>query len=182
MGDLSRFEWRIDHENRIAFVMIDGSGSEVTGLDGALTIQISKNGGAFAPAGGTQAEIGLGWYTYLSTVAEADTVGPVAVVVTGAGAIQQNLEYVTTNRVQNTKSYEYPVTRSDTLLPVADANVDIYTDVALSNRIWSGVTDEFGHPRDEFSALPVLQIGETYQFVTKKVGLSFPNPDAETIA
>jgi len=181
MSDISRFEWARDHENRIVFVMIDGSGGEVSGLGAALTMQISKNGGAFAACAGTISEIGDGWYSYLSTAGEADTPGPIAITATGAGTIQQNLEYVVANRIYNTKSYTYPVTRSDTLAPVPDATVEIYTQADRVGLVWSGITDEFGHARDESDALPILQIGKQYYFWTFKVGFTFPNPDLETI-
>ncbi len=181
MGDLSRFEWIPDHANLIDFVMIDGSGNEVTGLGAGLAMQISKNGGAFGAAAGTQLEIGLGWYSYLCTVGESNTPGPVAIVANHASTIQQNLEYVVINRADGLAEYTYPVTRSDNSLPIADATVEIYTISPKTNRIWAGVTDEFGHARDEFENLPWLQSGKTYYFWTAKVGFSFDNPDAETI-
>ena len=79
MSDISRFEWAIDHENRIKFVMIDGSGNEVTGIGNTFSLFLSKNGGAFNAGLGAKNELGYGWYDYLTTVAEADTAGPVAV-------------------------------------------------------------------------------------------------------
>jgi hypothetical protein len=176
-------EWKQGHENRIVFVMIDGAGVEVTGLGSTYTLSISKNGGAFAPSAGVKAEIGSGFYTYLSTVGEADTPGPVAITVTHASTRQQNLEYVVATRIQNTKSYTYPVTSSAAgNPPVPNAAVDISTDAAKANIIWSGYTDEFGHARDSVQALPVLQIGKDYYFWTSKVGFTFTNPDLETIS
>lgn len=182
MGDLSRFEWIQDHANLIDFVMIDGSGNEVTGLAGGLTVQISKNGGAFAGAAGTQLEIGLGFYSYLCTVGESDTAGPVAIVATHASAIQQNLEYVVVNRASGLIAYTYPVTRSDNSNPIADATVEISTDLAGNNRIWVGTTDAFGHARDEFDNKPLLTSGNTYYFWTAKVGFTFDNPDTEVVS
>lgn len=182
MSEISRFEWALNHENRIVFVMIDGSGAEVSGLGSNLTMNISINGGSLNPVGGTISEIGSGGYTYLCTVAEASTPGPIFITAIGAGTVQQNLEYVVSTRVQNTKSYTYPVTRSDTGNPVPNATVEIYTTSTREDPIWTGVTDEFGHARDGFGALPILQIGKTYWFWTSKVGLQFPNPDEETVA
>lgn len=175
-------DWIRDHTNLATFVMIDSFGTEVTGLDGLLTILVAKNGGAFNAAAGSQAEMGNGWYKYLSTEGEADTVGPISIVVTGAGCVQQNLEYVVDSRVPNMTSYEYPVTDSVTLLPIPGATVDIYTDALETHWIWRGVTDEFGHPRDSTGDLPLLQIGKTYYFHTELIGYDFSNPDAEVIS
>lgn len=182
MSEISRFEWALNHENRIVFVMIDGSGNEVSGLGSALTMNISINGGALNPVAGTISEIGSGGYSYLCTVAEASTPGPIFITAVGAGTIQQNLEYVVSTRILNTKSYTYPVTRSDTLAAVPDARVEIYTTSTKEDPIWAGTTDEFGHARDSYGALPILQIGKTYWFWTSKVGIQFPNPDEETIS
>lgn len=77
----------------IAFALTSSLGAPVTGLGTGITVQISKNGGAFAASTGTKAEIGSGWYSYELSAAETDTVGPLAVTVTGAGALQANLSY-----------------------------------------------------------------------------------------
>lgn len=87
-------EWTLDAQNTITFVMVDANGTEVTGLGSGFTLQISKNGGAFNASAGTKAEIGNGWYSYVSTAGEADTAGPVSIRVSGAGAVQQNLAYL----------------------------------------------------------------------------------------
>jgi hypothetical protein len=112
--------WARNQQNRITFVMIDALGNEVTGIgDGNLTVEISKNGGAFAVGGGADTEIGDGWYAYLSSTGDADTVGTVSVKVTGAGAIQQNLEYIVSQRAIITSfglGYAQPIPK--TLLPI----------------------------------------------------------------
>jgi len=77
----------------IVFVLLDTSGVEVTGLGTTFTLQISKNGGAFAGSTGVKAEIGSGWYSYQLTEAETDATGPLAIKVTGAGVDQLNLSY-----------------------------------------------------------------------------------------
>jgi hypothetical protein len=179
---MSISDWLLDHQNKAEFVMIDGSGNEVSGLAGTLTMLISKDGGAFNAAAGTQSEIGNGWYRYVSTVAESDTVGPVAIVATGAGAIQQNLEYVVSSRADNMTNHTYTVTRSDTGAPISGAVVNISTDLAGDRIIWGGLTDDFGVARHiETGDLPLLEVGRIYHFWTKKVGYSFNNPDSETI-
>lgn len=180
---MSISDWLLDHQNKAEFVMIDGSGNEVTGLDGALTILISKDGGAFNAAAGAQSELGSGWYRYVSTAAEADTLGPVAIVITGAGAIQQNLEYVVGGRATNLREFEYPVTEPDLVTPISGVYVVITTDIAGDRPIWDGVTDDFGIAKNVVTDdLPLLQIGKTYYFWSRKAGVAFTNPDLETIA
>lgn len=76
---------------KVLFVLVDSSGVEVAGLGSAFTVQISKNGAAFGASAGTKAEIGNGWYSYTLTVAETNTAGPLSIIVTGTGAVQQNL-------------------------------------------------------------------------------------------
>ena len=84
---------RIGTEELIVFVLVDSDGVEVAGLDDTFDVEISKNGGAFAAGVGDKAEIGSGWYSYELTEDETDTIGPLAVVITGVGAVQQNLLY-----------------------------------------------------------------------------------------
>lgn len=87
-------EWTQGVAGIITFVMVDASYDEVAGLGGGFTLQISKNGGAFAPSSGVKAEISDGWYSYAYTVAEANTAGEASIWVTGAGCKQQNLVYM----------------------------------------------------------------------------------------
>ena len=92
-------DWLLNQANTILFVMVDAAGSEVAGIgDGNLTIELSKAGTAFVPGAGVNTEVGDGWYKYVGTVADANILGPIAVKVTGAGAVQQNLEYVVSQR------------------------------------------------------------------------------------
>jgi len=86
-------DWALSTTGTITFVMVDSNGTEVTGLGSGFTLQVSKNGGAFAASSGTKAEIGSGWYSYIYPAAEADTLGEVSIRVTGAGCVQQNLVY-----------------------------------------------------------------------------------------
>lgn len=176
------FEWELDQQNLITFVMIDGSGGEVSGLDGLLSLELSKNGGALSGSLGTQDEIGNGWYSYLATAGEADTTGPISIRITAPGAIQQNLEYVIRARNINGVEFTYTVTDSITTLPIAGAVVTISTDIAGANVVWSGVTDSFGVARSvATNEVPFLDPG-TYSFWTSKPGYSFVNPDTEVVS
>ncbi len=77
----------------VDFVLIDSDGEMVPGLGSSFTVELSKNGADFIPATGVKDEIGSGWYSYQLTVAETETAGPLALKVSGAGTIQQNLIY-----------------------------------------------------------------------------------------
>ena len=175
-------DWGLNQQNRITFVMIDGSGAEVSGLGAALTMEISKNGGAMNPVAGTIAEMGSGWYTYLATAGEADTVGPISITAVGAGTIQQNLEYVVKSRNINGVEWTYTVTNSVTLDPIAGVAVSVSTDAAGSNVVFNGQTDAFGVLRHlETNELPFLDPGP-YYFWSVKSGFSFVNPDLENVS
>lgn len=77
----------------IDFVMVDSNGEMVPGLGSGFVVELSKNGALMVSGTGVKAEIGSGWYSYQLTVTETDTAGPLALKVTGTGAIQQNLVY-----------------------------------------------------------------------------------------
>jgi hypothetical protein len=58
-----------------------------TAVVGAIvTIQISKNGGAFAAAAGSVAEVANGWYVVALSATETNTAGPLIVRATATGA------------------------------------------------------------------------------------------------
>lgn len=172
-------EWTLNQQNQIVFVMVDNNNTEVSGLGSGFALQIAKAGGAFANGAGTKAEIGNGWYSYTATAGEADTVGPVAVKVTGAGAVQQNLEYVVKQRTINAIAFTYTVDDGSDGIP--GATVWISTDSAGSNVIWEGTTDANGVARDVNDELPYLDPG-TYYFWVQAEGYSFSNPDTETVS
>ena len=166
---------------RIGIVMIDATGTEVSGLGGALTIEISKNGAPYVAGVGVQGEIGSGGYYYDLTAAETNTIGILMVKITGVGCVQQNNEYVVYERTIAAIDFTYTVTNSVTLLPIADADVYISSDLPGLVNIWVGKTDAAGVARDIYSNLPRLDPG-TYYFWTYKAGISFPNPDTEVVS
>lgn len=84
---------QLESTELIVFVLVDDNGDELPGLGTAFTVQVSKNGAAFAASAGTKAEIGSGFYSYALTAGETDTLGPLAVAINAAGAVQQNLVY-----------------------------------------------------------------------------------------
>lgn len=71
---------------RIPIYLVDST-DHVTPKTGAtVTVQLSKNGAAFATASGSVTEIGNGWYRVTLTAAETDTPGPLLVRATATGA------------------------------------------------------------------------------------------------
>lgn len=178
---LSAGAWKLSQQNLITFVLVDSNGNEVTGLGSGFTLQLSKAGGAFTASAGTKAEIGSGWYKYLATAGEADTVGPVAIKVTHASVIQQNLEYVVEQRTITAVEFTYTVTNSVTSAPLEGVQVWIATDSAGSYVVWAGTTDASGVARDSNSGLPLLDPG-TYYFWRQRAGFTFTNPDTETVS
>lgn len=167
---------------RLKFVMADTGGNMVTGLVGALTILVNKgNGGSFNAATGAQGELGNGWYYYDLPAAEASDLGGLAVVITGAGAIQQNLLCRVKTHSITCVEFTYTVTDNATGNPIDGAAVGVSTDVAGNNVIWNGVTDALGVARDLHGDLPCLDAG-TYYFWTEKAGYTFSNPDTEVVS
>lgn len=73
-------------EKKFVFFMSDATDNE-TGETGLTpTITVSKDGGAFASATNSAAEIANGWYSITLTTAETNTVGPIILKATGSGA------------------------------------------------------------------------------------------------
>lgn len=173
--------WKLSQQNLITFVLVDSDGLEVTGLGSGFTLQISKAGGAFANSAGTKAEIGSGWYSYVSTAGEANTYGEVSIKITGAGIVQQNLSYVVETRAINAIEFTYTLTSdAPPFAPIEGAQVWITTDIAGQNVVWVGETDGLGVARDSNGSLPFLDPG-VYQFFRQRTGFTFQNPDQESV-
>lgn len=174
-------EWILNQANSILFVMVDAANNEVAGIgDGNLTIELSKNGGVFGAGAGINTEVSDGWYKYAGTAGDANTLGPIAIKVTGAGAVQQNLEYVVKQR--NASAIEFTYTVLDNLAaPIEGVEVWISTDIAGLNVIWNGDTNAFGIALDDNGYKPFLDAG-TYYFWSQKTGYVFVNPDSEVVS
>lgn len=70
----------------VMVLMVDAT-DHVTGETGlTLTVTASKDGAAFAPISPTVTERGNGWYNLALTTAHTDTLGDLALHVTGTGA------------------------------------------------------------------------------------------------
>lgn len=166
----------------IAFVMVDAACAEVAGLTTTYTLQVSKAGGAFAASAGAKAEIGNGWYAYTLTAGECDTIGPLAIMVTGAGAVQQNLLFFV--RAATTGAVEWPyevLTPAPANNPIEGVEVWFAIDLAGTVVVWYGVTDALGFARDVHGHQPLLDPG-TYYVWRQRAGYTFDNPDTEVVS
>lgn len=178
---MSANEWTPNQSNMVMFVLTDNSQTELTGLGANFTVKLSKAGAAFITGQGTKAEVGLGVYRYISTAGEADTQGPLFIVVTAVGAQQQNLEYVVGSRVILAQPFTYTLRNSLTNDPIEGATIWVTTDSAGAHIVWTGKTDSSGVARDIYSNLPLLEPG-TYYFFAAKSGFIFNNPDVEQVS
>jgi len=84
-------ELKQSQTNDIPFVLVDAGNTEVPGLGTTWTVTVRKEGGAFVGSAGVKSELGNGWYNYRASAAECDTAGAIALLVSGAGFVQQNL-------------------------------------------------------------------------------------------
>jgi len=131
-------------EHLVAFVLVDSLGAVVEGLGTTFSVQVSKNGGAFAAGAGDKAEVSNGWYSYELTSSETDTEGPLAIVVTGTGAVQQNLLYQVVGAVPSPASGTYILTAAEGS-EVLRCEVDDAEMLALLPLIDDYIKDATGH-------------------------------------
>lgn len=177
-------QWELNQQNEIKFVMVDSAGTEVTGLGSGYTLEISKPGNtAFVAGSGTKQEISDGWYRYLSTTGEADTIGVIAIRVTGTGAVQQNLEYVVGQRTPGVVFFTYQVTLSDGVTPVVGAVVWVTSDSAGTTQVGGPyTTNASGFAKDSNGNDPLLPTGTLYFWKYKQGFVDNENPDTETVS
>jgi hypothetical protein len=76
--------------------------------------------------------------------------------------------------------FTYTVVEADGT-PIAGVKVWFTTDALGTNVVWTGFTDAFGVARDTYGDLPILDAGDYYVWRLKS-GVSFDNPDTETVA
>jgi hypothetical protein len=165
----------INQPNTIPFVMVNASGTEVTGLGTTFVVSVSKNGGAFNAGAGAKSEIGSGWYQYIATAGECDTAGPLSIKITGAGCLQQNLVYPIETVMANAIKFTYTLTSSVGGAPIVGAFVWFTTDLNGQNIVASGTTDVMGQVSFYLST-------GTYYVWRSKDGFSFTNPDTEVVS
>ncbi len=161
--------------NTITFAMVNAGGIEVLGLTNTFTVLIAKGTQTHVPSAGLRFEIGHGQYAYMLMSEECDTVGPISLVVTAPGCVQQNLHYVVEGANAGALKFTYALTSTAGGAPIEAAQVWVTTDAAELNVIASDVTDSFGN------AVFWLQPG-TYYFWRAKDNFAFVNPDIEEVS
>ncbi len=128
---------------RTIMVFLAASSDHVTGKTGlTLTVTASKNGGAFASIAPTVTERGDGWYAIALTASHTDTLGDLALHITGTDAdpadvLCQVVSYATSLATILTR------TASSTITPVSPvgASADDPIDV-LDRDEYSTTTDQ----------------------------------------
>ena len=71
---------------RLPILMVDATDDETAETALTVSVEISKNGGAFAATTNSVVEIGNGWYYVDLTATETDTDGPLIIRATATGA------------------------------------------------------------------------------------------------
>lgn len=85
-------EWAPNSENEYVFQLVDSNITAVTGLGSNIMVEIKLPGASiFNDGAGSKLELELGWYKYISPVAESAATGQFAISASGAGTTQQNL-------------------------------------------------------------------------------------------
>lgn len=176
--------WTPGIANEVTFPMVDAADVELAGL--TLSVFIRYGGGNFQAASGTWNElVGVtGWYNYISSVAEA-VIGPISIVVTAAGAKQQNLEYVCGLRDPGAVFYPYLVTDQPggAGTPVQGAYVWVTrTPDEDATVIWAGYSDIDGYAKDSQGNDPLLPTGNCYFWKFKPGYIDDDNPDLEVVS
>jgi hypothetical protein len=141
--------WIPNQRNLITFILADAMGMRLKAWTTTFTLVIAKAGGALVAGVGDKAEMGSGWYSYLSTQAEADTPGPVSISATGPGV--EAAEFGVCGAGGGTVTavpFTYTMTSTATLLPIEAVKVQICVSSDGSGVVWTGYTDAFGVARD----------------------------------
>lgn len=107
------------------FFMTDSS-DHITGKTGlTVTVTLSKNGGAFAAAGGSITEVSSGWYKINLSTTDTNTVGDLAAHCTAPGA--DATDFVDQVFTRTLDDMAYPATSGRSMVVDANGLVDANT-------------------------------------------------------
>jgi hypothetical protein len=176
-------DWVPNQRNEIKFVLVDANRNEVSGLGNTFVVTLSKPGDntVALASSGDKSELGSGWYRYYATAEEADTYGVIAIKITGAGVVQQNLYYVIGEPTVNAIEFTYTLTSDLDASPIEGAEIQFTTDAAGAHIVWTGLSDSFGVARDSNGNLPRLDAG-TYYVWRQHSSYLFDDPDLENVS
>lgn len=71
---------------KIPILLVSTADDKTAVTSATVTVQLSKNGGAFAASTNSASEISNGWYVLTLTATETNTAGPLLVRATATGA------------------------------------------------------------------------------------------------
>lgn len=142
------------------FFMVDAADhiSPKTGL--TVTVTLSKNGGAFAAAGGTVAEIANGWYKITLNTTDTNTLGDLAFHCTGTNA--DDTDFACKVETANLSSILAAIPTAVQIRTEMDNNsVDLDNLVTAANNIQTAI-----------NALPAVMVATLFAAGTE-TGLTF---------
>ena len=141
----------------LVFLLVS-SADDKTAVTGVTpTVQISKNGGAFAATTNAASEIANGWYKVALTATETNTDGALILRATGTGADEwRDVHEVATTRPANVVSI---AADAITAAAIADGAIDAATFAAGAIDAAAIATDAIGSAELAASAVTEIQSG-----------------------
>lgn len=142
----------------IVFFMADSSDHRTAKTGLTPSVNISKNGGAFASSGGTVAEISNGFYKYTFTATETNTNGPLAVRITGTAADEWR-------DIHEVRTLEADKSTLDSLVTTigTPVNADISADIAATHA-------RIGAPVSATIATDIAAVQTTANTISSNIG------------
>lgn len=143
---------------------------------GAVTVSVTGDGGAQTPGTGTIEHEGNGYYSYKPTQAETNF-AHAAFQFLGVGAVPTSTQVYTELATAGAGAitWIYTLTNSVDASPIADADVWVTSDIAGTNILASGRTDQNGN------VTFFLDAGTVFVW-RQRSGFDFVNPDQELVA
>ncbi len=137
----------------LIFLMVDAADMTTPETGLSPTVTLSKNGGAFGAPAGAVTEIGSGWYKVAGNATDADTLGPLALHATAAGAAVTDAVFpvVAYNPLDGD---DLGLTTIDTEIAAIKARTDaLPTDPADASDIAASLTTITGHIDTEIASI-----------------------------
>ncbi len=164
-------EWSPNSENEYPFQLVDSNIDAVTGLGSSIMVELKLPGAsAFNDGAGSKLEMELGWYKYISPVAESATMGIFAISASGAGTTQQNLLGQIGNSITGLGAIARTINVVVSGVPVSGADVWITSDSAGANIVAGTISTNA-----QGNATFYLDAGTYYVFI-RATGYNFTNP------